>query len=122
MRLSCWHSVSCHLHAQKAFDLARDRKQRGFEALALRLLAEVNSHPERFEPGKAEEYSRRALALAGELGMRPLIAQCHLDLGKLCRRTDRAGDAQEHLTIAATMFRDMGMTCWLEKSEAAQGR
>jgi hypothetical protein len=26
--------------------------------------------------------------------------------------------AQEHLTIATTMYRDMGMTYWLEKAEA----
>jgi hypothetical protein len=27
--------------------------------------------------------------------------------------------AQEHLTTAATMYREMGMTFWLEKAEAA---
>jgi hypothetical protein len=26
--------------------------------------------------------------------------------------------AQEHLTTAATMYREMGMTSWLEKAEA----
>jgi hypothetical protein len=26
--------------------------------------------------------------------------------------------AQEHLTTAATMYREMGMTFWLEKTEA----
>src|SRR5262249_57190865 len=103
------HPAEALEHSRQALDLARDRKQRGFEALALRLLAEVTSH---------EESSRRALALAGELGMRPLIAQCHLDLGKLCRRIDRAAEARAHLTTAAAMFRDMGMTYWLEKSEA----
>jgi len=104
-------------HARQALDLARERKQRGFEALALRLLAEVTSHPDRFQPVKAEQYSRQALALAGDLAMRPLVAQCRLDLGKLFRRTDRPAEAREHLTAAAAMFRDMGMTHWLEMSE-----
>jgi tetratricopeptide (TPR) repeat protein len=104
-------------HARYALDLARERKQRGFEALALRLLAEVTSHPDRFQAAQAEDYSRQALALAGELGMRPLIAQCHLDLGKLFRGTDRPAEARDHLTTAAAMFKDMGMTYWLEMSE-----
>ncbi len=53
-----------------------------------------------------------------EPGMRPLIAHCHLGLGKLHRRTDRREQAQEHLTTATTMYREMGMTYWLEKVEA----
>ena len=83
-----------------------------------RLLAEVASHRDRFQPAESEAYSRRALALAGELGMRPLIAQCHLDLGKLYRRIGKREEAQEHLTTATAMFQEMDMTYWLEKLEA----
>jgi hypothetical protein len=50
--------------------------------------------------------------------MRPLIAHCHLGLGKLYRRTDKREQAGEHLATATTMYRDMGMTYWLEKAEA----
>ena len=53
-----------------------------------------------------------------ELGMRPLVAHCHLGLGKLYRRTGKPEQAQEHLTTATTMYREMGMTYWLEKAEA----
>ena len=53
--------------------------------------------------------------------MRPLAAHCHLGLGKLYRRTGNAARAQEHLTTAATMYREMGMTFWLEKAEAELG-
>jgi tetratricopeptide (TPR) repeat protein len=67
---------------------------------------------------EAHGYYREALALAGELGMRPLVAHCHLGLGKLYRRTGKQQQAQEHLTAATTMYREMGMTCWLEKAEA----
>jgi uncharacterized protein HemY len=56
--------------------------------------------------------------LASELGMRPLVAQCHLDLGKLYRRIGKHEDAKEHLTTATAMFRDMDMTYWLAKLEA----
>jgi hypothetical protein len=50
------------------------------------------------------------------LGMRPLIAHCHRGLGKLYNRTDKREQAQEHLATATTMYREMGMTYWLEKA------
>jgi hypothetical protein len=47
------------------------------------------------------------MAIASELEMRALVAHCHLGLGTLYRRTgDRA------------MYREMGMTFWLEKADA----
>ena len=50
--------------------------------------------------------------------MCPLVAHCHLGLGKLYRRTGKRQQAQEHLTTATTMFREMDMGFWLEKAEA----
>jgi hypothetical protein len=64
----------------------------------------------------AEGLYREALALAEELGMRPLVARCHLGLGRLSRRTGQRGPAREHLTTATTMFRQMGMQFWLEQA------
>jgi hypothetical protein len=66
----------------------------------------------------AERHYRQAMALAGELGMRPPVAQCQLGLGKLSRRADDAAKAQEHLTTATTMYREMDMGFWLEKAGA----
>ena len=62
---------------------------------------------------------RQALALAEELGMRPLVAHCHLGLGKLYRRTGKREQAREHLTTATTMYREMDMRFYLEQAEAA---
>ena len=53
--------------------------------------------------------------------MRPLVAHCHLGLGKLHRRTGDGPKAKEHLTTAATMYREMGMTFWLAKADAELG-
>ena len=50
--------------------------------------------------------------------MRPLVAHCHLGLGKLYRRTDKRKRAREHLTTATTLYREMGMAYWLEQAEA----
>ena len=50
--------------------------------------------------------------------MRPLVAHCHLGLGNLYRRTDKREQARGHLATATAMYREMGMTYWLEKAEA----
>jgi hypothetical protein len=52
------------------------------------------------------------------LGAPGSVAHCQLGLSKLYRRTGRREQAQEHLTTATTMYRDMGMTYWLEKAKA----
>ncbi len=111
------HPAEASERARQALDLSRHRKLRSSEASALQLLGQAASHRDRFQPGEAEEYYRQALALAGKLGMRPLIAQCHLDLGQLYRRTGKRQQAQEHLMTATAMFREMDMTYWLEKAE-----
>jgi hypothetical protein len=51
------------------------------------------------------------------LGMRPLVAHCRLGLGKLYRRTDKREQARQHLATATTMYRETGMTYWLEISQ-----
>ncbi len=98
----------------RALTLARERGQRGREARALWLLGEVTAR--RDPPEKAEAHYRDALALGEE--MLPLVAHCHLGTGKLFRRTGDRPRAQEHLTIAATMYREMDMRFWLEQAEA----
>ncbi len=50
--------------------------------------------------------------------MRPLIAHCELGQGKLYATTGKRQQAEEHLTTATTMYRDMGMMYWLEQAHA----
>jgi class 3 adenylate cyclase/tetratricopeptide (TPR) repeat protein len=100
--------------AGRALTLARERGQRPYEGQALRLLGEVTSC--RNPSDHADTYYRDALAIAGELGMRPLVAHCHLGLGNLYWRTGKRDQAQERLTRAIAMYREMGMTYWLEKA------
>jgi len=50
-----------------------------------------------------------SLALAEELGMRPLVAHCHAGLAKLYRRTGKRSKSGGHFTTATTMYREMGM-------------
>jgi hypothetical protein len=46
--------------------------------------------------------------------MRPLVAHCHLGLGRLDRRVGDRARAGEHLALAATMYREMEMRFWLD--------
>jgi len=101
--------------ASRAVEVARRYEQRGSEAhglAVLGLIAAQNGSPE------AEQYYRSALALADELGMRPLLAHCHLGLGQLYRRTGKHEEARQRLTTAATMYREMDMRFYLEQAEA----
>jgi len=70
-------------HARQALDLARQQKVRGEEARALHQLGAVHAHADPPEVVPAETHYQQALALADELGMRPLQAHCHLGLGTL---------------------------------------
>ena len=50
--------------------------------------------------------------------MRPLVAHCHLGLGKLYRRTGKREQAYEHLSTATRIYREMDMRFWLEQAES----
>ena len=65
----------------------------------------------------AGDAGRKAGGLAEDRGMRPLAARIHLALGKVYRRADKRQQAQEHLTTATTMYREMDMRFWLEQAE-----
>ncbi|MFQ5830398.1 MAG: AAA family ATPase [Candidatus Methylomirabilia bacterium] len=104
--------------AERGLALSRERGQRGYEAWALHLLGEIASHRDLPGAEEAQAHYRQALGLASELGMRPLLARCHLGLGKLYRRTGDRPKAQEHLTTATTMLHEMDMRFWLEQAEA----
>ena len=104
--------------AESALELTRERKERGLEARALWLLAEIAAHPGSREVEKAEAHYRVATGLATKLAMRPIVAHCHRGLGKLYPRMGKRQQAHEHLATATTMYREMGMTYWLEKAKA----
>ena len=105
--------------AQRGLALVRQKHQRGYEAMTLRLLGELAMHRSRPDPAGAEEFYRKALVLAEELGMRPLSARCYLGLGRLYVHMDKRSAAQEHLGTARAMLAEMGMRLWLEQAEEA---
>ena len=104
--------------ARRGMSLAVECGERWIEAECHRTLGDIATLRESASSEPAEQHYRDALTLASELGARPLAAHCHLGLGKLYRRTGSRQEAQEHLDVAVAMYREMGMTYWLEKVEA----
>jgi tetratricopeptide (TPR) repeat protein len=105
---------AARLAATHSVEEARVRRMQDFEAVALRTLGDVEA---------AASDSKRAMSLYSEaltrshaLGLRPTVAHCHLSFANLYRRTGKRQKAQEHLATATTMYREMGMTYWLEQT------
>jgi hypothetical protein len=51
--------------------------------------------------------------------LRPLVAHCHLGLGRLYAQTGRVEQARAALATAIDLYRAMDMTFWLPQAEAA---
>jgi tetratricopeptide (TPR) repeat protein len=105
--------------AQRSLERFRAHQERGNQAWALRLLGEIHAHCDPPEVEPAEACFHQALALADGLGMRPLVAHCHLGLGTLYLKIGRQNPAYTELSAAIGLYRAMEMTFWLPQAEAA---
>jgi class 3 adenylate cyclase/tetratricopeptide (TPR) repeat protein len=104
--------------AERGLEWSRARHERANETRNLHILAEATAQRDPPDLALADRLFREAAAEAEQLGMRPLVARCYLDLGRLARRMGQRQRGQEHLSTAAGMLRDMGMHLWLEQAEA----
>jgi tetratricopeptide (TPR) repeat protein len=105
--------------AGRALALARAHQERGYQAWALRLLGEIAAQQDPLESEPAVQHYRQALALADALGMRPLVAHCHLGLGTLYAATGQQEQARTALSTALEMYQAMEMRFWLPQTEVA---
>ena len=83
----------------------------------LHQLGIVHAHPDPPDVVQAEAHYRQALALAAELGMRPLVAHYHRGLGMLYATRGQQEQARAELSTAMEMYRAMEMTFWLPQVE-----
>jgi tetratricopeptide (TPR) repeat protein len=118
-RLAAGDAIAALPLAIEALEIARTRRYRGQEGWTLRLLGEIAAQDQSGNVERGEAYYRQAIALAEELEMRPLEAQCHMGLGTLLARISRSEEARGQLSIAASMLREMDMQAWIEKTESA---
>jgi tetratricopeptide (TPR) repeat protein len=113
------HLEEAYALAERTLTLTRVHQERGHEAYALRLLGEIATRREPLASEGAESYYRQALALAGELGMRPLQAHCHRGLGTLYDATGQQEQARVELSTGIEMYQAKEITFWLPQTEAA---
>jgi tetratricopeptide (TPR) repeat protein len=116
------HLEDAHAFAEQALVQGRQYQERSNEAYALRLLGDIAAQRQSPEAELAEDDYRRALALAEDLGMRPLMAHCHRGLGILYSGIDHPELARVELSAAIELYRALEMTFWLPGSEAALAR
>jgi tetratricopeptide (TPR) repeat protein len=107
-----------HHLAERVLALSRDRKERGYQAWALRLIGEIALHRHPPDAEQAEAHYLQALTLADALGMRPLVAHCHQGLGTLYAITGQRQQARMALKTAIDLYRAMEMSFWLPQTEA----
>jgi len=103
---------------ERALALADAHGERGNRAYALRALAEVALRRDHPDLESAERHLCHALSLADELGMRPLVARCQLDMGRLYRRAGERTKARDLLAAASAQLCEMDMRPWMEQAEA----
>jgi class 3 adenylate cyclase/tetratricopeptide (TPR) repeat protein len=108
-----------HALAERTLALAQTHQERGHEAYALRLLGDIAAQREPPEVEEAETHYRQALALADDLGMRPLQAHCHRGLGTLYAGQGQQEQTRTALSAALELYRAMEMMFWLPQAEAA---
>jgi tetratricopeptide (TPR) repeat protein len=118
-QLLAGHLEEAETIAEQALMFAREHQEHGNQAYALRLLGDIVARSDPPDVDKATAHYRQALALAEELGMRPLQAHCHRSLGTLYAKMGRQEQVRAELSTAIAMYRAMDMTFWLPQAEAA---
>jgi tetratricopeptide (TPR) repeat protein len=117
-QLRAGHLEEAHALAEQALAQVRAHQERSNQAWVLRLLGDIAARCSPLEGEHAVAHYQQALALAEELGMRPLQAHCHRGLGTLYGKVGRQDQARAELCIAIELYRSMGMTFWLPQVEA----
>ncbi len=72
--------------------------------------------------GDGEEYILQGIKICNELKIKPFSAQGYLFLGELYADSDKREKAWENLEKAQKMFQEMGMDCWLAKTQEVLDR
>jgi len=101
--------------AERARQLAVEHGERGNQVYAGLLAGLVAAEDRQPRVEEARAHLRGALVLAEPLGMRPLVARCHIALGRLARRLGEDEAERHHLGTAIPLLESMKMRYWLDR-------
>ena len=107
-----------HQCAKQALQHARAHREPGHEAQAARLWADILLRPDQPVTTTVRALYEQAIVAAEQLGMRPLLARCHFELGVASRRHGDGPNPTAHLRTAANLSREMGLDVWLTRAES----
>jgi tetratricopeptide (TPR) repeat protein len=94
-------------------------KHRGSEAWLIYLIGEILARRDPPDLIQGESNYKAAMILAQDLGMRPVLAHCHLGLGQIHTRGKNAQLARSNLHSARELYRAMSMPFWLGRVDRA---
>ena len=107
-------AVKC---AARAIELAKQYKERGHEAWALKISGDISLHDRDGNAAAAETFYKQAIALGQGLGMRPLTAHCRIGVGSVYAKQGATEKAGQEFAAAIEQFRSMEMTHWQNQGE-----
>jgi len=96
--------------ADRALALSGEHNERANMAYALRIAGEIAARSGARQGRDAGELYRSGIALASELGMRPLVARCRAGLAAWHRRSGRLADAAAEEQAVTDLLHSMDMT------------
>jgi class 3 adenylate cyclase/tetratricopeptide (TPR) repeat protein len=105
--------------AEEALSIFRQKGERGFAAWAHYYVAKIKSEERSEQMEQAFHPYLQAREQAKQLGMRPLLAHCHMGLGQLYLKRGRSEEARPELTAALDLYRSMGMSFWVPQAESS---
>ena len=121
-RLAAGRGADALQSAERGLALLRAHRQRFAEPEMLRVLGDIHSAGDAPDFAVAETWYKRAIGLAAELGLRPVLARCHLHLGAMYATAGNRAPALEHLEQARESLEELEMRFWREKADAALAR
>ena len=109
-------------NAEEALSIFRQNGERGFAAWALYYLAKVqfDGGPEQVQ--QSTQSYRQAKEQAEELGMKPLLAHCHMGLGEAYAKKGLGKEACSEIVAGIELYRSMDMAFWIPQAESVLGK
>jgi tetratricopeptide (TPR) repeat protein len=102
--------------AEEALRLSQKNNEKYYEATAWIMMGRILGETENPQIHKAEECMLKGMNMWDELKAKPTLGQGHLFLGGLYANAAQKEKALENLKKAETMFQEMGMEYWVDRT------
>jgi class 3 adenylate cyclase/tetratricopeptide (TPR) repeat protein len=96
--------------ARRALGECRSRGERGYEAWGLHLVGRIVASQSPPDDAESQRHFLMALELAEQLGMRPLVVRCLLDLTRFHARLGNVTAAEQHRERAVGLAAELRMS------------